>query len=74
MFVIKRGWPLPRIVEVCSQRADGRKESVMFDKITYRITKLSYGLNADHVDPVLLAIATEPFSYDRACRLRSPSA
>lgn len=32
--------------------ADGRKESVMFDKITSRIEKLCYGLNRDFVDPV----------------------
>ena len=37
MYVIKR---------------DGRKESVMFDKITSRIEKLSYGLDANFVDPV----------------------
>ncbi|XP_028404847.1 ribonucleoside-diphosphate reductase large subunit-like [Dendronephthya gigantea] len=37
MFVIKR---------------DGRKEKVMFDKITSRISKLCYGLKEDYVDPV----------------------
>ncbi|CAB3984038.1 ribonucleoside-diphosphate reductase large subunit [Paramuricea clavata] len=37
MFVIKR---------------DGRKENVMFDKITSRISKLCYGLKEDYVDPV----------------------
>lgn len=37
MFVIKR---------------DGRKQEVHFDKITSRITKLSYGLNPDFCDPV----------------------
>lgn len=37
MFVVKR---------------DGRKEPVHFDKITARITKLSYGLNPDFCDPV----------------------
>ena len=37
MYVIKR---------------DGRKEGVSFDKITARITKLSYGLNPDFCDPV----------------------
>ena len=37
MFVLKR---------------DGRKEPVHFDKITARITKLSYGLNPDFCDPV----------------------
>ncbi|XP_038055328.1 ribonucleoside-diphosphate reductase large subunit-like [Patiria miniata] len=36
MYVIKR---------------DGKKEKVMFDKITSRISKLVYGLNADFVDP-----------------------
>ncbi|CCE64919.1 hypothetical protein TPHA_0J00970 [Tetrapisispora phaffii CBS 4417] len=37
MFVIKR---------------DGRKEPVRFDKITARISRLCYGLDSDHVDPV----------------------
>jgi hypothetical protein len=37
MFVVKR---------------DGRREPVHFDKITARITKLSYGLNTDFCDPV----------------------
>ena len=37
MFVMKR---------------DGRKEKVMFDKITSRISKLCYGLKEDYVDPV----------------------
>ena len=32
--------------------ADGRREAVQFDKITSRVTKLSYGLNQEHVDPV----------------------
>lgn len=40
MFVIKR---------------DGRKEPVHFDKITSRIKKLCYGLNANYVDPAVLA-------------------
>ena len=31
---------------------DGRKECVMFDKITSRISKLCYGLNKDFIDPV----------------------
>jgi hypothetical protein len=35
-------------------KRDGRKEAVHFDKITSRITRLSYGLNA-LVDPVLVA-------------------
>ena len=33
-------------------KRDGRKEPVHFDKITARITKLSYGLNPDFCDPV----------------------
>ena len=40
MYVIKR---------------DGRQESVHFDKITARLKKLSYGLNAEHCDPVLVS-------------------
>ncbi|KAI5078500.1 hypothetical protein GOP47_0006171 [Adiantum capillus-veneris] len=40
MYVIKR---------------DGRQEAVHFDKITARLKKLSYGLNAEHCDPVLVA-------------------
>lgn len=33
-------------------KRDGRQEPVHFDKITARITKLSYGLNPDFCDPV----------------------
>mmetsp|Transcript_989 Transcript_989/g.1566 ORF Transcript_989/g.1566 Transcript_989/m.1566 type:complete len:856 (-) Transcript_989:924-3491(-) len=40
MFVIKR---------------NGKHQEVHFDKITSRITKLSYGLNPDFCDPVLVA-------------------
>lgn len=40
MFVIKR---------------DGRRQEVHFDKITARICKLSYGLNPDFCDPILVA-------------------
>lgn len=40
MFVIKR---------------DGRKEAVKFDKITARVEKLCYGLNAEYVDAVDVA-------------------
>lgn len=40
MFVVKR---------------DGRKENVNFDKITRRIRKLSYGLNQDFVDPIVIS-------------------
>lgn len=33
-------------------KRDGRQEQVHFDKITARITKLSYGLNPEFCDPV----------------------
>ncbi|KAL0910724.1 hypothetical protein M5K25_018807 [Dendrobium thyrsiflorum] len=36
-------------------KRDGRRETVHFDKITARLKKLSYGLNSDHCDPVLVA-------------------
>ncbi|CAN6245712.1 unnamed protein product [Urochloa humidicola] len=36
-------------------KRDGRQESVHFDKITARLKKLSYGLSAEHCDPVLVA-------------------
>ena len=36
-------------------KRDGRQESVQFDKITARLQKLSYGLNKEHCDPVLVA-------------------
>ncbi|KIC74554.1 Ribonucleoside-diphosphate reductase large subunit [Neochlamydia sp. TUME1] len=40
MFVIKR---------------DGRKEAMKFDKITARLQKLCYALDAKHINPVLVA-------------------
>ncbi|VDC00418.1 unnamed protein product [Peniophora sp. CBMAI 1063] len=36
-------------------KRDGRKERVQFDKITSRISKLCYGLDNDHVNPVEVA-------------------
>jgi len=30
--------------------SDGRKERVQFDKITARVSRLCYGLDAEHVD------------------------
>ncbi|CAL1297685.1 unnamed protein product [Larinioides sclopetarius] len=41
MYVIKR---------------DGRRENVMFDKITSRIVKLCYGLNMDYIDPTAVTM------------------
>lgn len=36
-------------------KRDGRREEVKFDKITARITKLCYGLNAEYVDAVIIS-------------------
>ncbi|PWN49742.1 putative RNR1-ribonucleoside-diphosphate reductase large subunit [Violaceomyces palustris] len=33
-------------------KRDGRKESVRFDKVTARVSKLCYGLDAEYVDPI----------------------
>ncbi|MEX0996792.1 MAG: ribonucleoside-diphosphate reductase subunit alpha [Flavobacteriaceae bacterium] len=44
-------------------KRDGRKEPVMFDKITSRIKKMCYGLN-DHVDPVKVAMRVIEGLYD----------
>jgi len=37
------------------QKRDGRRESVYFDKITSRISKLCYGLDVKFVDPVAIS-------------------
>ncbi|XP_078481130.1 ribonucleoside-diphosphate reductase large subunit [Ciona intestinalis] len=37
-------------------KRDGRKERVMFDKITSRVSKLCYGLNMDFVDPAKITM------------------
>lgn len=37
-------------------KRDGRKETVMFDKITSRISKLCYSLNQDFVDPAAITM------------------
>ncbi|MCS7029070.1 MAG: ribonucleoside-diphosphate reductase subunit alpha [Bacteroidia bacterium] len=49
MYVIKR---------------DGRKESVKFDKITFRIQKLSYGLDPKYIDAVEVAKKVIEGIYD----------
>jgi ribonucleoside-diphosphate reductase subunit M1 len=36
-------------------KRNGRRESVHFDKITSRVSKLCYGLDAKHVDPVIIS-------------------
>lgn len=45
-------------------KRDGRKEPVMFDKITARINKLSYGLDNQFVDPVVVAKKVIQGIYD----------
>ncbi|KRY32764.1 Ribonucleoside-diphosphate reductase large subunit [Trichinella spiralis] len=35
--------------------AHGRREAVHFDKITSRIKKLCYGLNMEHIEPILIS-------------------
>lgn len=49
MFVIKR---------------DGKKQEVRFDKITGRIQKLCYGLDMEHVDPILVSMKVIEGLYD----------
>lgn len=49
MFVIKR---------------DGRKQEIRFDKITARIQKLCYGLDAQHIDPVMVSLKVIEGIYD----------
>merc|ERR1712048_1335451 len=36
-------------------KRNGKKESVHFDKITNRVAKLCYGLDAKFVDPVIIS-------------------
>ncbi|KAH6646082.1 ribonucleotide reductase [Truncatella angustata] len=36
------------------KKRDGRQERVQFDKITARVSRLCYGLDGDHVDPVAI--------------------
>ena len=44
-------------------KRDGRKEPIIFDKITARVRKLCYGLN-DLVDPVKVAMRVIEGLYD----------
>lgn len=37
-------------------KRNGRKESVMFDKITSRISKLCYGLDMNYIDPPAITL------------------
>lgn len=36
-------------------KRDGRREPVMFDKITARVRRLCWGLDERYIDPVLIA-------------------
>lgn len=36
------------------RKRDGRQERVQFDKITARVSRLCYGLDMNHVDPVMI--------------------
>ncbi|RDA85352.1 hypothetical protein CP532_1248 [Ophiocordyceps camponoti-leonardi (nom. inval.)] len=37
------------------KKRDGRQERVQFDKITARVSRLCYGLDSEHVDPVAIS-------------------
>ena len=37
-------------------KRDGRREAVMFDKITARVKKLCYGFDPKHIDPQVIAM------------------
>lgn len=52
MYVFKRGMLPPLILpeQQLISLTDGRKERVQFDKITARVSRLCYGLDAEHVD------------------------
>ena len=41
-------------------KRNGERQEVHFDKITSRIKKLCYGLNADYVDPVRGRCGAQP--------------
>lgn len=61
-FSVKRGTRKKVVVaqlhspEMYVVKRDGRKEKVVFDKITSRIKRLCYGLNETFVDPVVVAM------------------
>jgi hypothetical protein len=54
MYVYKRGKYKVNQVSISFFQLnifiDGRKERVQFDKITARVSRLCYGLDAEHVD------------------------
>lgn len=48
-------------------KRDGRKEPVMFDKITARIRRLCWGLDERYIDPVLIAQKVWLLAYCCRC-------
>lgn len=50
--VRKEDGPVDSPLRMYVLKRDGRKEKVLFDKITSRVMKLAYGLNTQFVDPV----------------------
>lgn len=44
-------------------KRDGRRETVMFDKITSRIVKLCYGLDMSYIDPTAITLKVCPIQY-----------
>jgi hypothetical protein len=57
MYVRKRGMYAPdraNRIRDADFVSDGRQERVQFDKITARVSRLCYGLDVDHVDPVAI--------------------
>lgn len=52
MYVWKRGklHHIQYSKAISNEYVDGRKERVQFDKITARVSRLCYGLDAEHVD------------------------
>ena len=42
------------VIHGADTASDGRQERVQFDKITARVSRLCYGLDTEHVDPVAI--------------------
>jgi len=59
-------------------KRDGRREPVMFDKITARIKKLCYGFDPKYIDPTVITIkaraTTDPRPASASPRRRRPPA
>ena len=45
-------------------KRNGREETMMFDKITSRITKLCYGLDTNYVDPAAITMKVYAFGLE----------